>query len=134
MKYTITCNEEQLWLIAHALEDWHRFLSGECELRYATGLIESLGEREKCRNVLNEQVRPLVVSDLGSDAPYPWNGDGCLNEEQRKAIAMSYGIYRQIRHFFADRRKVNWSVYKAPTLTCNDQGPLIKVEEVKKMP
>jgi len=74
-----------------------------------------------------------VVSDLGPNASYPWNGGGCPNEEQRKAIAMSYGIYRQIRHFFADRRKVNWSVYKSPTLTCNDQGLLIKIEEAKKM-
>lgn len=134
MKYTITCNEEQLWLIAHALEDWHRFLSGECELRYATGLIEPMDGRRKCRDVLNKQVRPLVVSELGPNASYPWNGGGCPNEEQRKAIAMSYGIYRQIRHFFTNRRKDNnWSVYNSPTPTCNDQGPLIEIEETQKM-
>ena len=133
MKFTITCNEEQLRLIAYALEDWHRFLSGECELNYATGLIESMDERIKCRDVLNKQVRPLVVSGLGPNASYPWNGGGCPNEGQRKAIAMSYGIYRQIHHFFANRREDNnWSVYKSPTLTCNDQGPLIEIEEAPK--
>ena len=121
--YTITCSEEQLRLIANAVEDWHRFLAGQCEMANATSMTDNYHE---LYDILTKQVEPLVAS-------YGWDGGTCPNKFQRKAIAMSYGIYRQILHFFAMQRKDNeWDVYKSPTLTCDEQGGLIKIEQIKK--
>ena len=85
---------------------------------------------------LNKDIRPMVVPELdkkyGRGASYGWDGSTCPNEHQRKAIAMSYGIYRQILHFFSLQRKDNeWDVHKSPTLTCDEQGGLIKIQEIK---
>lgn len=128
-KYTITCTEEQLRMIANAVEDWHRFLAGQCELTNATSMLENY--HALCE-VLNMRVRPLVVPKLyGRGASYCWDGRSCPNVHQRKAIAMSYGIYRQILHFFATQRPSNsWDVYQSPTLTCEAQGGLIEIKEV----
>ena len=127
-KYTITCTEEQLRMIADAVEDWHRFLAGQCELSNATSMLD--GYHELCE-ALDKHVRPLVVPELyGRGSSYNWSGSACPNKYQRKAIAMSYGIYRQIRHFFATRGPKNhWDVYQSPTLTCDEQGGLIQIEE-----
>lgn len=132
--YTITCSEEQLRLIANAVEDWHRFLAGQCEMANATSMTDN---HHELYDILTKQVEPLVVPDLamkyGHGASYGWDGSTCPNKFQRKAIAMSYGIYRQILHFFAMQRKDNeWDVYKSPTLTCDEQGGLIKIEQIKK--
>jgi len=131
--YTITCTEEQLRLIADAVEDWHRFLAGQREMNNATSMLENYHE---LYDILTKQVEPLVVPELalkyGHGASYGWNGMTCPNKYQRKAIAMSYGIYRQILHFFAMQRKDNeFDVYKSPTLTCDDNGGLIKIQEIK---
>lgn len=134
-QYTITCNEEQLRLIAHAVEDWTRFLSGQCELFNATCMVEPIESMHRVREILNEEVRPYIVPELnemyGRGASYGWNGGGCPNDYQRKSMAMGYGIYRQILHFFATQRKDNdWNVYKSETLTCPEQGPLIQIKQL----
>ena len=128
-KYTITCTEEQLRLIASAVEDWHRFLAGQCELSNATSMLKNYHDLyEK----LNKEVRPLVVPELyGRGASYGWDGRMCPNKHQRKAIAMSYGIYREVLHFFAKQKPANiWDVYQSPTLTCEEQGGLIEIKEL----
>lgn len=125
-KYQITCTEEQLWLIASAVEDWHRFLAGQ------TGLWNASSMLENCMELRDEldKLQPLVTPMLGRGSSYSWNGGACPNKHQRKAIAMSYGIYRQILHFFAARSPKNsWNVYKSETLTCDEQGGLILVRE-----
>ena len=125
-KYQITCTEEQLRLIANAVEDWHRFLGGQTELWNAVSLLENYHElREKL-----EQLQPLVTPHLGHGASYGWNGSTCPNKHQRKAIAMSYGIYRNILHFFAVKNN-HHNVYSSPTLTCDEQGGLIKIKEIE---
>jgi len=132
-KYRITCNEEQLRLIANSIEDWSRFISGQCELDNATHMVEPVENMHEVRDILDKQVRPLIVPDL----PYPgssygWSGGDCPNDHQRKAIAMSYGIYREIRHFLAMQHpEDSWNVYLSETLRCPDQGPLIKIEEIE---
>lgn len=45
---------------------------------------------------------------------------------------MSYGIYREILHHFAKDSKDEWNVYKGETLTCPEQGGLIKIKEIEK--
>ena len=62
-KYQITCTEEQLRLIANAVEDWHRFLGGQTELWNAVSLLENHHElREKL-----EQLQPLVRLTDGTE-------------------------------------------------------------------
>lgn len=130
-KYTITCTEKQLHMIADAVEDWHRFLAGQCELSNATSLIQSTKDMHQCRELLDTQVRPYIVPELVSrGSSYSWDGGDCPNPYQRKAIAMSYGIYRQILHFFALKSNNGYNVYNSPTLTCTEQEGLIKIEEV----
>lgn len=125
-KYQIICTEEQLRLIANAVEDWHRFLGGQTELWNAVSLLENYHElREKL-----EQLQPLVTPHLGRGASYGWNGSTCPNKHQRKAIAMSYGIYRNILHFFAVKNN-HHNVYSSPTLTCDEQSGLIKIKEIE---
>ena len=130
-KYTITCTKEQLKMISEAVEDWHRFLAGQCELSNAMKYLMREGNEWKIEDILSQQIKPLVTPELSLNASYNWNGGNCPNDNQRKAIAMSYGIYRQIEHFFALQRNDNdWNVYRSPTLTCEEQGGLIGVKEV----
>ena len=131
-QYTIKCNKEQLMLIANAVEDWSRFLSGQCEMWNATSLIDDTEDMHDCRKTLDRMVKPYVTPELGADASYGWSGGGCPNDNQRKAIAMSYGVYRQIRHVMAIGRKGDtYCVYNSPTLTCEEQGPLIQIEKTE---
>ena len=125
-KYTITCTEEQLRLIADAVEDWTRFLSGQTKLCNALNrlpLEESILAREELR-----KVHKYVTPKLPQPASYGWSGAGCENERQRKAIAMGYGIYRQILHFLSIKNNLD-NVYTSPTLTCEEQGELIEIKE-----
>ena len=128
-QYTITCSEEQLHLIASAIEDWSRFLSGQCELHHATSMLMN-HENYKELNDAMENLHQFVTPELPRGASYSWNGGHCPNERQRKAIAMSYGIYRQILHFFACQKPKNdWNCYQSPTLVCEEQGGLIQITE-----
>lgn len=127
-KYTITLSEEQLRLMANAIEDWSRFMTGQCEMFNATCLIEPTDAMFDVRKKLGE-IEPYLTPDLPRGASYGWSGSQCKNEAQRKAIAMSYGIYRQILHYLATVYEWN-NVYSSPTLTCKEQGGLIEVKEV----
>lgn len=130
-KYTITCTGEQLQYIAACVEDIHRFLAGQCELFQTTSFIEHAKAMHECRKILNEQVRPYVVPDLPyKGQSYSWNGGDCPNEYQRRAIAQTYGIYRQILHFLTVQKGDN-NCLSSPTLTCDENMPLIEINEVK---
>ena len=130
--YKVTMTESQLKLMADAVEDWHRFLAGQCELQHATQLVEDMHEAQR---TLNTFVRPYIVPKLKHyGASYGWSGGNCPNEHQRKAIAMSYGIYREVLHYFATHaeKPQEWNVYNSETLTCPEQGGrLITIEEVE---
>lgn len=132
-KYTITLTEEQLRLVADGMEDYHRFLSGECRMMNATQYIKPARDMHFVRAEIERIVHPFVTPDLQQGSSYDWAGNHCPNEHQRKAIAMSYMIYREILHHFAMQRpKEIWNTYQNATLTCEEQGPLIKIEEVEK--
>ena len=130
--YKVTMTESQLRLMADAVEDWHRFLAGQCEMEHATSMLEN---RLDAQYVLSYSVRPFVVPRLPyRGSSYGWNGGDCPNEYQRKAIAMSYGIYREVLHYFATHaeKQQEWNVYNSETLTCPEQGGrLITIEEVE---
>lgn len=129
-EYTIHCTEEQLHYIAAAVEDWHRFIAGQCELNHATSYIQPTKAMHECRETLATKVRPYVVPELPyRGSSYSWDGGDCHNPYQRRAIAQTYGIYRQILHFFAVKNNADNCLF-SPTLTCSDNMPLIKIEEM----
>lgn len=130
-KFRITMTESQLHLMIGAVEDWHRFLSGQCEMSNATSYIK---DTHIARKNLNNYIRPYIVPDLKYPGEsYGWNGSGCPNEHQRRAIAMSYMLYREPKHYLTvnSDKDISLSCYASETLTCTEQGELIKIEEVK---
>lgn len=125
-RFLLEVTEEQLRLIADCVEDECRFMSGQMELFNATTILDNDIE---VRDALYE-LKPLVVPQLPLNASYSWNGGHCPNESQRKFIAKTYGIYREIRHRLAEEN-CDPNVYHSETLTCKDNMPLpiIKVIE-----
>lgn len=123
-KYAIVLTEDQLLLVARAVEDYHRFLSGQCKMENATSLLL---QYRKVREILGT-CSPFIAPNLEKGASYDWAGNGCRNSYQRREIAMSYGIYREILHYFA-KDAPNWNVYRSETLHCAEQGDPIKIEE-----
>ena len=123
-KYRITLTEEQLILISNCVEDCHRFACGDTELSNTTSAF-NIKEYDELRDWL-QCLQPLVTPELSRGASYGWNGTGCKDEYQRKFIAKTYAIYREILY-----KVVNNGVYKYPTLTCEEGGELPIIEEVK---
>lgn len=125
-KYQIELNEEQLYLIAHCVEDIHRFMSGQTELSNCTSSLDNCRElRDKLR-----ELQPLVTPNLPHNASYGWSGSDCPNKYQRQIIAKTYPIYREIYHFFAVKDKQEYNVYNSDTLTCQEGGEPIKIKEI----
>ena len=122
--YTITLNEEQLMLVSSCIEDIHRFLCGDTELSNAMSVLDV-----KDRNVLQkrlEQLKPLVTPRLLLYQEYDWAGNGCPNGAQRRMIAQTYYLYREMLHKYTLANN-NKNVYTSPTLTCEDGGEPIKI-------
>ena len=130
-KWRIELTERQLMLMAKCIEDCHRFIGGQMELSNSTAFLEHHLE-------LSEELgklQPLVTPRLGRGASYGWNGGSCPNEEQRKFLAETYYLYREIYHQVtledAKHNDMSWNVYLGETLTCNDSGETIKVERIE---
>lgn len=118
-------------LMAKCVEDCHRFIGGQMELSNSTSclthhleLSEELGK-----------LQPLVTPRLGRGASYGWSGGSCPNEDQRKFLAETYYLYREIYHQItldeAKYEDMGWNVYLGGTLTCKDSGEPIKVERIE---
>lgn len=121
-KYQMTLTEEQIMLIANCVEDCHRFACGETELWNTITTMDGHGElRAKMK-----ELHDFAVPELSANQYYDWAGSGCKDKSQKKFIAMTYAIYREILH-----KVVNDGVYKHPTLTCEDNGGLPIIEEIK---
>lgn len=80
------------------------------------------------------KLQPLVTPLLGRGASYGWSGGSCPNENQRKFLAETYYLYREIYHQMtiedAKHNDIGWNVYLGETLTCDESGEPIKVERV----
>lgn len=126
-KYQIELTETQLYLIMDCVEDCHRFMAGQTDLWHCTSRLD-------CYSELIDglaKLKPFVTPGLPFNANYGWNGSTCPNEHQRKFIAQTYPIYREIRHFFACMHpEYDWNVYKSETLTCAEGGRPIKIKEI----
>ena len=130
-KWRIELTEHQLRLIANCVEDCHRFIGGQMELSNSTACLKHgrhLGEE---LSTLQAFVTPL----LERGASYGWNGGSCPDKNQRKFIAETYYLYREIYHQLtletAKHKDMGWNVYLGETLTCNESGEPIKMERVE---
>lgn len=130
-KWRIELTEHQLMLIANCVEDCHRFIGGQMELSNSTACLKHgrhLGEE---LSTLQAFVTPL----LERGASYGWNGGSCPDDNQRKFIAETYYLYREIYHKLtleaAKHKDMGWNVYLDETLTCSESGEPIKVERVE---
>lgn len=131
-KYRITLSERQLYRVIECVEDIHRFMGGQVELHYATCMLDNMHE---LHDKMRKEIYPLVVPELrrqhGFNASYGWNGGSCPNPHQKKFLAETYYIYRELRHQLTLMRDSGeYNVYNSPTLTCEDSGEPIKLEEV----
>lgn len=125
-KYQIILTEEQLMLMARCVEDCSRFAAGQTELYNVLRSIDmyDLSLRKKLQD-----LHPLVTPGLGRGDSYDWSGSGCPSEEQRKFIAQSYYLYREIYHQHNLAEGID-NVYTSETLRCNDSGESIQVKVI----
>ena len=82
-----------------------------------------------------DKLQPLVTPLLERRAAYGWDGGSCPNEHQRRFIAETYYLYREIYHQLtleaAKHKDMGWNVYLGETLTCSESGEPIKVERIE---
>ena len=127
-KWRIELTEHQLQLIAKCVEDCHRFIGGQMELNNSTSCLKHYRELSEELDKLQQFVTP----ELGRGASYGWNGGSCPNENQRKFLAETYYLYREIYHQLTveatKHKNMDWNVYLSDTLTCNESGEPIKLE------
>lgn len=121
-KYTITLTEEQMMLIANCVEDISRFLAGQTELWHTTSVLDNAHD---VRYRMAEMAK-VVTPELDRGMNYDWAGNGCPNEHQRKMIAQTYYLYREMLHQYTIANK-HKNVYTSETLRCEDSGEPIKI-------
>lgn len=126
-KYQITLTEEQLMLMARCVEDCSRFAAGQTELGNTLLFIDKYPHFELRKSL--QDLQSLVTPSLGRGASYGWNGSSCPNEEQRKFIAQSYYLYREIYHQHNLAKGID-NVYTSETLRCADSGEPIQVKVI----
>lgn len=122
-KYRITLTEHQLMLIANCVEDCHRFAAGQTEMNN-TLIYANFDYEWRTRKHLKE-IHEIAFPELLPGQSYDWAGNGCKDKYQRKFIAETYPICREIFH-----KILNVGVYTHPTLTCEEGGPLPIIEEI----
>ena len=131
-KWRIELTEHQLRLIANCVEDCHRFIGGQMELSNSRACcpkhyLELSEELDK--------LQPLVTPELERGASYGWDGGSCPDKHQRKFIAETYYLYREIYHQLtldaAKHKDMGYNVYLGETLTCSESGEPIKVERIE---
>ena len=130
-KWRIELTEHQLNLMARCIEDCHRFIGGQMELINSTSCLKH--HHQELWEELSK-LHPLVTPQLGRGASYGWDGGSCPDKSQRKFIAETYYLYREIYHQLtleaAKHKDMCWNVYLGDTLTCNESGEPIKVERI----
>ena len=132
-KWRIELTEHQLRLMAQCIEDCHRFIAGQMELSNSTACLD-LEHYRTLRKNLNE-LKPFVTPRLGLNEDYGWDGGSCPNDNQRKFIAETYYLYREIYHqITVDEAKyedMDFNRFLSKTLTCDESGEPIKVERIE---
>lgn len=130
-KWRIELTEHQLRLIANCVEDCHKFIGGQMELSNSTSCLTRHMELSEELGKLQQFVAP----NLGRGASYGWDGSSCPDDNQRKFLAETYYLYREIYHQLtleaAKHKDMDWNVYLGDTLTCDESGEPIKVERIE---
>ena len=130
-KWRIELTEHQLRLIANCVDDCHRFIGGHMELSNSTACLDNYHTLSKKLN----ELQPLVTPHLERGASYGWDGGSCQDDNQRKFLAETYYLYREIYHKMtiedAKHNDIGWNVYLGETLTCDESGEPIKVERIE---
>ena len=130
-KWRIELTEHQLRLIANCVEDCHRFIAGQMGLSNSTVYLQHYCELSDELDKLQHLVTPL----LECGASYGWNGSSCPYKPQRKFIAETYYLYREIYHQLildmSKNKNMYCNVYLDETLTCDESGKPIKVERIE---
>lgn len=132
-KWKIELTGHQLMLMARCIEDCHRFMAGQTELFNSTCCMKH--HRQLQEKLI--ELQPFITPEFSYGASYGWNGGSCPDENQRKFIAETYYLYREIYHQVTlDEAKskdmdMSWNVYYGDTLTCKDSGEPIKVERIE---
>ena len=129
-KWRIELTEHQLRLMAQCIEDCHRFIGGQMELSNSTACLDNYHTLSKKLN----ELQPIVTPHLERGASYGWDGGSCPNDNQRKFIAETYYLYREIYHQItleaAKGKDMGWNVYLGKTLTCDESGEPIKLKRI----
>lgn len=126
-RYTIEVTKSQLRLIANCVEDCHRFMAGQTELQKTTAALKNNKEVQAALH----KLKPLITPALTHGEDYPWSGGNCPNEAQRKFIAQTYCVYREIVHILTVDDGID-NTYSSPTLTCEEGGGLPIIKKVEK--
>ena len=130
-KWQIEPTEHQLLLMAQCVEDCHRFICGQMGLSNSTACLKHY--RELSEEL--DKLQPFVTPLLGRGASYGWNGGSCPDDNQRKFIAETYYLYREIYHQLtldaAKHKDMGYNVYLGETLTCSESGEPIKIEKIE---
>ena len=117
-KWRIELTEHQLNLMARCIEDCHRFIGGQMELINSTSCLKH--HRQELWEELGK-LQHFVTPELGRGSSYGWNGGHCPNEDQRKFLAETYYLYREIYHQLtleaSKQKDMCWNVYLGETLT-----------------
>ena len=128
-RYTIEVNEHQLRLIAQCVEDLNRFYSGQMGLSNTANILDT--KRKVMLQDELDELKAIVTPDIHDGyGYYGWSGAECSYEIQRKFLAESYYLYREIYHQLANPDDT-WNVYNSETLRCADSGEQIIVKEIK---
>lgn len=132
-KYLLEVNKTQLILIARCVEDCCRFAAGQVGMNNILMSINGTSEDYLKAKETLRSLKQYITPGLQPDESYGWSGGTCENPLQRRFIARSYALYREIFHFLAedeaDTDTIN--VYQGPTLTCEEGGPLPVIKKVK---
>lgn len=123
-KFILEAEEEQLQMIANCVEDCHRFASGQTDMSNTTSHLYNFGE---VRRFLKKAKELVVPKSVDFDC-YDWTGYGCPNKHQKKFIARSYPIYRDIKRFFALRNKRDNVYSSGDTMRCAESGEPIMIK------
>ena len=88
-RYRLTMTEKQLHYMMAAVEDWHRFLCGQCELSNATAYAD---ERHDAREALQKHVRPYIVPELPDPRlSYGWSDGAAVETRQFSQVPIKAG-------------------------------------------
>ena len=117
-QYKITLNEEQIGMIANALDLYSRLFAGQLKEISRVLIRRKEFDVTRADNILNELKR-LVFPELEGEAYY-----GIYAKQTDKVSKYGYDLYKQMMHLLCKDSEF-WNVNKEPFLMfASEQQPL----------